>query len=78
LLEDFLDDFGDGDAFDFEFGAEDNAVTDDGFGHCFDIIWGDEVATGDRGIGATGEEEGLGGAGASADEDGVVITGGTD
>lgn len=78
LLEDFLDDFGDGDSFDFEFGAEDNAVTDDGFGHCFDIIGGDEVATGDRGIGATGEEEGLGGAGASADEDGVVIAGGAD
>ena len=33
LFENFLDDFGDGDSFDFEFGAEDNAVTDDGFGH---------------------------------------------
>ena len=78
MLEDFLDDFGDGDSFDFEFGTEDNAVTDDGFGHCFDIIGGDEVATGDSGIGATGEEEGLGGARASADEDGVVIAGGPD
>ena len=78
MLEDFLDDFGDGDSFDFEFGTEDNAVTDDGFGHCFDIIGGDEVATGDSGIGATGEEERLGGAGASADEDGVVIASGPD
>ena len=78
LLEDFADDFADVHAFDFVFGAEDEAVADDGFGELFYVVRRDEIAAVERGVRAGGEQQGLRGSWACSDEDAFGGAGGAD
>lgn len=76
--EDLGDDFGGCEAFDFEFGAEDEAVGEGGGGDALDVVGGDEVAEFEGGVSAGGTEEGLGAAGAGAGQERFGGTGAAD